>query len=124
MRLVAVLVMMVASCDRAPPASTASTAATPTATATATAGPSSTSSAIPAAPFAPQRVYGEGKAMGTHLAFTAFTAPAIDEARVRKAFDAAIAEIERIEALMTTWRPDSELSRVNAAAGKSPVAVG
>jgi thiamine biosynthesis lipoprotein len=25
---------------------------------------------------------------------------------------------------MTTWRPDSELSRVNAAAGKAPVAVG
>jgi thiamine biosynthesis lipoprotein len=73
--------------------------------------------------FVGKRVSAEGKAMGTHLAFTAYTTQAIDEAGVHRAFDAAIAEIQRIEALMTTWRPDAELSRVNAAAGKSPVAV-
>ena len=61
--------------------------------------------------------------MGTHLAFTAFTSPAADDAKVRRAFDAGIAEIQRIEALMTTWRPDAELARVNTAAGKSAVAV-
>ena len=36
-----------------------------------------------------ERVAGEGKAMGTHLAFAAYTTPTIDEAAVRRAFDAA-----------------------------------
>jgi len=62
--------------------------------------------------------------MGTHLAFAAYTTPAVDAAKTRTAFDAANAEIRRVEALMTTWRPDSEISRINAAAGKSAVVVG
>jgi thiamine biosynthesis lipoprotein len=61
--------------------------------------------------------------MGTHISLAAYTTPTLDEPSVRKAFDACVAEIRRIEALMTTWRPDAELSRVNAAAGRSPVAV-
>lgn len=76
-----------------------------------------------ARPFVPERVHGEGTAMGTHLAFAAYTTPTVDAKRTREAFDAAIAEIRRVEALMTTWRPDSEVSRINAAAGKEPVAV-
>lgn len=75
------------------------------------------------APFAPERVISEDKAMGTHLAFTAFTTPRIDARAAREAFDAAVAEIRRIEALMTTWREDSDVSKVNAAAGKAPVVV-
>jgi thiamine biosynthesis lipoprotein len=77
----------------------------------------------PPAAFVPERVWGEGLAMGTHLAFAAYTTKTVDAARTRKTFDAAIAEIKRIEALMTTWTPDSEVSRINAAAGKSAVAV-
>jgi thiamine biosynthesis lipoprotein len=87
-------------------------------------GPSATPSARPGAAFTPERVYGEGSAMGTHLGFAAFTTPTLDAAKVREVFAAAIAEIRRIEALMTTWRPDSEVSQINAAAGKAPVAVG
>lgn len=78
----------------------------------------------PDAGFVPERVWGEGAAMGTHLAFAAYTTPKVDAARARAAFDAAVAEIKRVEALMTTWSPDSEISRINAAAGKSAVAVG
>ncbi|AKU97203.1 Thiamin biosynthesis lipoprotein ApbE [Labilithrix luteola] len=74
--------------------------------------------------FVPERVQGEGMAMGTHLAFAAFTTEKVSAAKTREAFDAAIAEIRRVEALMTTWKPDSEISRINAAAGKSAVAVG
>lgn len=74
--------------------------------------------------FTPERVYGEGSAMGTHIAFAAYTAPQTNAVKTREAFDAAIAEIKRIEVLMTTWKADSEVSRVNAAAGKAPVAVG
>ena len=61
--------------------------------------------------------------MGTHLQFAAFTTPALPPAKVKAAFESAIAEIKRVEAIMTTWRPDSELSKVNAAAGKSAVPV-
>jgi thiamine biosynthesis lipoprotein len=62
-------------------------------------------------------------AMGTHLSFAGYTTPAVDEAAVRAAFEAAGDEIRRIEQLMTTWRPDSELSRVNESAGRAKVAV-
>ena len=61
--------------------------------------------------------------MGTHIAFVAYTTRAVDAAGVRRAFAAALAEIQRIEALMTTWR-DSELFRVNQSAARAPVAVG
>ena len=92
------------------------------------AAPSSASAASPTAsapsPFVSEKVTGEAKAMGTHLAYAAFTTPALDGARVRAAFDAATDEIRRLEGLMTTWRDDSEVSRINAAAGKAPVAVG
>jgi FAD:protein FMN transferase len=90
--------------------------------------PNAASAAVPPPPSAPppflsERIWGNGKAMGTHVSFAAYTTPAVDAERARKAFDAALEEIKRIEALMTTWRPDSEISRINAAAGKSPVKV-
>jgi thiamine biosynthesis lipoprotein len=74
--------------------------------------------------FVPERVTGEGHAMGTHLGFAAFTTPKLDADRIRALFRAAEAEIVRLERLMTTWDPASEVSRVNAAAGKEPVVVG
>jgi FAD:protein FMN transferase len=91
---------------------------------TATAAEAVPSAPPPAEPFVVEKVTSEGKAMGTHVAFAAFTTPTMNAAAVQKAFDAALAEILRVEALMTTWRPDSELSQVNAAAGKAPVKVG
>ncbi len=79
----------------------------------------------PPAPFSSTRVVDDGQhAMGTHVSFAAFTTTALDEAALRAAFVAAGDEIRRVEALMTTWRPDSELSRVNGAAGHEKVAVG
>ncbi len=62
--------------------------------------------------------------MGTHLAFAAFTKAGIDPGKTRDLFDAAVAEVKRLERLMTTWDPSSEVSRINAAAGDRPVAVG
>jgi thiamine biosynthesis lipoprotein len=78
---------------------------------------------IASAPTPGERVTADGHAMGTHLAFAAFTTPTLDAATIHAAFDAAIAEIQRVEALMTTWRDDSEVSKINTAAGKSPVVV-
>ena len=58
--------------------------------------------------------------MGT-LVFVTAVAP--DEAVAQKAVTAGLAEIRRLEQLLSTWIPTSELSRVNAAAGHHPVKV-
>ncbi len=58
--------------------------------------------------------------MGT-LVFVTGVAP--DEAVAKNAVAEGLAEIGRIEQLMSTWIPTSELSKVNAAAGKHPVQV-
>ncbi len=47
-----------------------------------------------------------------------------DEARARAAIDAAFAEVERLEQVLSEWRPSSEVSAINAAAGHTPVRVG
>ena len=61
-----------------------------------------------------------GIAMGSELKLTAWTT---DENVARAAFDAVFVEFERLEALMSTWRPASDLVRINAAAGVQAVPV-
>ena len=61
-----------------------------------------------------------GVAMGSELRLTASTT---DEAAARAAFEAVFAEFERLEALMSTWRPGSDVVRINAAAGVQAVPV-
>ena len=58
--------------------------------------------------------------MGT-LAFVTAVAP--DKAVAQKAASDGLAEIKRLEKLLSTWIPASELSRVNAAAGRHSVKV-
>jgi thiamine biosynthesis lipoprotein len=76
-----------------------------------------------AAPRPPVRVAVEAKAMGTHILMAAYTTDALDEAALRDKLGKGLAEIHRLEGLMTTWRPETEISRINAAAGKSAVTV-
>jgi thiamine biosynthesis lipoprotein len=61
-----------------------------------------------------------GVAMGSELRLTAWTT---DEATARSAFEAVFVEFERLEALMSTWRPASDVVRINAAAGVHAVPV-
>ena len=67
-----------------------------------------------------------GVAMGTLVQLRVFVegepSAQIDDA-VGAKIDRAFAEIRRLEGLMTTWRPESEISRVNAAAGRAAVPV-
>ena len=67
------------------------------------------------------RTYG---VMGTEATFSIWTA---DEAKADRAFGAAYDEIKRIEVLMTDWerpgQPESDVVRINKAAGKSAVKV-
>jgi thiamine biosynthesis lipoprotein len=120
-RLAALGLLLVSGGCRDQTPAPASAAVPPAPTPTPTPLPTSTPISTP---FASEKVTGEGHAMGTHLAFAAFTTPAVDAAHVRMLFDAAAAEIVRIEKLMTTWDPSSEVSRINAAAGKEAVLVG
>ncbi len=59
--------------------------------------------------------------MGT-LVF--LTAVAADERQAHDAIDKGFAEIHRLEEILSTWIPGSELSRINAAAGQRAVAAG
>lgn len=59
--------------------------------------------------------------MGTRCELTLWTS---DRERAAAVARAALAELRRIDAVMSEWRSDSEVSRVNASAGERPVAVG
>ncbi len=55
-----------------------------------------------------------GLAMGSELTLMAWTA---DEDVANRAFDAVFAEFDRLDKLMSVWKPDSDVVRLNAAAG-------
>jgi FAD:protein FMN transferase len=59
-------------------------------------------------------------AMGSELKLTAWTG---DEPAAVAAFEAVFAEFDRLESLLSVWRDDSDLQRLNAAAGLHPVPV-
>jgi len=107
--------------EKRPEEPSPSSVAAPPSSATAHAAPPVPSAS---APFVPVKVTDDGQhAMGTHVSFAAYTTPTLGEPAARAAFDAAGNEIRRIDTLMTTWRADSELSRVNEAAGREKVVV-
>ena len=59
--------------------------------------------------------------MGT-LVFLTAVAP--DEQWAHDAIEQGFAEIHRLEQILSTWIPDSELSRINAAAGQQAIEAG
>ena len=58
--------------------------------------------------------------MGTLVSITAVGA---NDQTANDAINAGFQEVKRLERLLSTWIPDSELSRVNASAGVKPVQV-
>jgi thiamine biosynthesis lipoprotein len=58
--------------------------------------------------------------MGSEVRITAWTA---DEAAWARAFAAVVAEFDRLDALLSVWKPGSDVLRINAAAGALPVRV-
>ncbi len=78
-----------------------------------------------AAPAAAAQVFAQTyPVMGTEATFSAYTS---DREQAERAFAAAYDEIRRVELLMTDWErpgvPDSDIVRINKAAGKKPVHV-
>jgi thiamine biosynthesis lipoprotein len=59
-----------------------------------------------------------GEAMGTSLHFVAYTSARADEAATRAAITQAIAEIRRLESLLSEWKQDSEIGQVNLKSGE------
>jgi len=68
----------------------------------------------------PVRVSETRTPMGTYMAITVYAA---DEAAGRRAIDAAFARVEQVEAALSTYRRDSDISRLNRGAGGPPMAV-
>jgi FAD:protein FMN transferase len=66
-------------------------------------------------------LYRDAAIMGTRCAVELW---ATDRAQGEAAMDAVFADMRRIDILMSTYKPDSEISRVNAGAAKAPVAIG
>ena len=58
--------------------------------------------------------------MGTEVRLTAWTA---DQRVAHDAFAAVFAEFDRLDALLSVWKPGSDVLRINAAAGSAPVQV-
>lgn len=56
--------------------------------------------------------------MSTSVTFVAFTHEGADEAAVRSAIAAALAEIRRLEGLLSEWKPDTEISALNRSGGE------
>jgi thiamine biosynthesis lipoprotein len=58
--------------------------------------------------------------MGSELRVTAWTS---DEARADAALGAVFEEFDRLDAMLSVWKQDSDIVRLNAAAGEHPVPV-
>jgi FAD:protein FMN transferase len=74
-------------------------------------------SAVPSAPAPPplaEKVDFQDVAMGTNVHFIAYTNAQADGAQVRQAMTRALAEMQRLEALLSEWREDSEVGKLNA----------
>ncbi len=74
----------------------------------------------PIKPLAKTVVHLTHRAMGTQIVLTAYTD---NKSRAEAAFEAAFVEFDRLEVLLTTWRNDSDVSKINAAAGGAAVKV-
>lgn len=55
--------------------------------------------------------------MGTSITFVAFTTPSHDESAIKQAFASAVAEVRRLENLLSEWKPDSEIGALNRSEG-------
>ena len=101
-------------CDGAHSKTRPADSAAPTAVASVaplTAAPSA--SAVPA----PVKVDVKEEAMGTSLHFIAYTSATVDEPATRATIARAVAEIRRLENVLSEWKPESEIGQINSHAG-------
>jgi thiamine biosynthesis lipoprotein len=68
-------------------------------------------------------IFGSSTLMGTSVSINLYLDAGKSSAKAGEAMEAALAEMARIEELMSEWRPETELSRLNAASGGAPMKV-
>jgi thiamine biosynthesis lipoprotein len=108
-----VMALFACACDKpAPPDATSQSASSATGSSA-----SATPSAVPP-PVAPHKLELHEQAMGTTVTLVVITNERVNDAAAERAMKDAVAEIRRLEALMTTYKPESELSQANAHAGE------
>ncbi len=71
-------------------------------------------------PVTPHPVERSRLAMGSQLRLLAWTT---DEASTVAAFDQVFREFDRLESLLSIWKPGSDVVRLNQAAGGAPIAI-
>ena len=69
---------------------------------------------------APRLINDTHQTMGSEMSISAWTT---DEGGALAAFSAVFADVDRLDALLSVWKPGSDVLRINAAAGHAPVAV-
>ncbi len=62
-------------------------------------------------------MFGTSELMGTTVSLNVFVGPDADASKAGLAMQDALAEMARIEGLMSEWKPNTELSRLNQASG-------
>jgi FAD:protein FMN transferase len=105
------LLPWLAGCSRAPAPDAGAQPSTPK--------PAPSSSAAPA----PAKFELERKAMGTNVHLIAYPGASVDRAATERALERAFQEMVHLETVLSEWRPDSEVSKINQRAG-TPVVVG
>ena len=73
---------------------------------------------ISATPDGPQKVDFQDTAMGTNVHFIAYTNDHVDTAHIQTAMAEALSEMRRLESVLSEWRDDSEVGRINLQAGQ------
>jgi FAD:protein FMN transferase len=94
--------------SRVSPALPASTSAVPASNVTASA-----LAAQAAPPSEPEKVDFQDVAMGTNVHFIAYSNAQASSAQIKSAITQALSEMRRLEGLMSEWRDDSEVGRIN-----------
>ena len=119
--LVVVSLALTVSCKYKPHASRSGANAATAATLTTTPLASIAQSASPGnrvLDSPPVKVERKYSAMGTSIQFIVYTKATVNAAGVGTAIDRAFQEVQRLEALLSEWRDDSDVGRVNQAAGE------
>lgn len=93
------------------PTTNDSLAALPSAAASPAKGASEPS---PAPPEPVEKIDFQDTAMGTNVHFIAYSNAEVGSVKVRAAITAALAEMRRLEAVLSEWRPDSEVGQINS----------
>ncbi len=68
---------------------------------------------ISATPDGPQKVDFQDTAMGTNVHFIAYTNDHVDTAHIQTAMAEALSEMRRLESVLSEWRDDSEVGKIN-----------